>query len=371
MSTPKSKRKSKNAKVPIVMQLEAVECGAACLSMILAYYGRWIPLEQLRIDCGVSRNGTNAKNMALTAEKYGLEIEAFSSEPGELEKNGQFPCIIHWEMNHFVVLEGFTKRHALITDPGKGRIKVTKEEFDRCFTGVVMYFTPGKNFKKEGRRKSIWPFALKKLRGTGISFSLVAFTTALISVFGLASPGFARFFTDYLLTSKALELFLPFIILFGIFTTFWIATLIFQAIYTLKVNGQIALSSSYSFMWHLLCLPIEFYTQRIAGDIIARKDENTNVVNILVNTLAPLVIDSFMLVFYLVVLIRYSPALSLIGVGSVLINLLITNFISKKQADLARVNVRDTARQISSGLTAISSIESIKASGSENGFFER
>ncbi|MCF0240144.1 MAG: ATP-binding cassette domain-containing protein, partial [Streptococcus gallolyticus] len=220
-------------------------------------------------------------------------------------------------------------------------------------------------------KKSIWPFAFKKLKGTGPLFALMVITTALVSAFGLISPGFSRFFTDFLLTDLSPGLFLPFLVLISIFTIFQIATLIFQAIYTLRINGQIALTSSYSFMWHLLRLPVEFYGQRIVGDIIARKDENTSVVNVLVTTLAPLVIDCIMLVFYLVILLRYSVLLSIVGIVSVLLDLLITNAIAKKQTDLARVNARDKARQISSGLTAISSIESIKASGSENGFFER
>ena len=126
------------AKVPVVMQLEALECGAASLAMVMAYYGKWTPLEQVRSDCGVSRDGSKAKNIYLAAEAYGFDVKAYRKSPESLRQNGQFPCIIHWNMNHFVVLDGFKGKWVYLNDPARGAVKVSWDEFDRSFTGIVL-----------------------------------------------------------------------------------------------------------------------------------------------------------------------------------------------------------------------------------------
>ena len=122
----------KVAKVPVIMQLEALECGAACLDMVLAYYGKWIPLEKVRKDCGVSRDGSNANYIRRAAINYGLNAEGFRVEPSYLEKEGIFPCIAFWNFNHFVVVDGFRKGRAVLNDPARGLIEVSKEEFESC-----------------------------------------------------------------------------------------------------------------------------------------------------------------------------------------------------------------------------------------------
>ena len=138
------------AKVPIVMQLEALECGVASLAMILAYYGKWIPLEQVRADCGVSRDGSNAKNMLRAARSYGLTAQGYRYDTEELRKNGKFPCIVHWNFNHFVVLNGFKKNKAFLNDPARGNYSVSIENFDKAFTGICLMFEPSENFEPGG-----------------------------------------------------------------------------------------------------------------------------------------------------------------------------------------------------------------------------
>ena len=127
----------KVAKVPVVMQMEALECGAACLTMVMAYYGKWVPLEQVRSDCGVSRDGSNAANIMSAAEFYGLEVAGFKAEPDQLRTYGEFPCIIHWNFEHFVVLNGFKGGKAILNDPARGTVQVPMEEFDNSFTGNI------------------------------------------------------------------------------------------------------------------------------------------------------------------------------------------------------------------------------------------
>ena len=146
------------AKVPVVMQLEALECGAACLCMVLAYYGKWIPLEQVRADCGVSRDGSKAINIMKAARSYGLNAQGYRFEPEQLRANGRFPCIIHWNFNHFVVLNGFKGEKAYLNDPAKGTYSVSMEQFDKSFTGICILFEPGETFVADGKPKSTWSF---------------------------------------------------------------------------------------------------------------------------------------------------------------------------------------------------------------------
>ena len=137
------------AKVPVIMQLEALECGAASLAMVMAYYDKWVPLEQVREDCGVSRDGSKAKNVALAAMHYGFEVKAFRLNPKSIQEKASFPCIIHWNMNHFVVLDGFKGNKAYLNDPARGDVAVSMEEFDESFTGVTVIPTPRPELQAE------------------------------------------------------------------------------------------------------------------------------------------------------------------------------------------------------------------------------
>ena len=363
--------KGKAAKVPVVIQLEALECGAACLTMILAYYEKHIPLEQVRVDCGVSRDGSNAKNILKAARSYGFTAKGYRYEPAALKESGQFPCIIHWNFNHFVVLCGFKKNKAVINDPAKGTVLVDMDTFDTSFTGICLMFEPGEAFEPGGKPKSIWKFAKKKFQGTGAAFALVVITTVITSLIGILTPGFSNVFADRLLSGTNPEWFYPFIFgMSGIVLIQIIVSWISQ-VYTLKADGKIAIVSNSEYMWHVLRLPVEFFSQRMAGDVISRKSQNASIANTLISVMAPLVIESGMLVFYLFVMLRYSPVLTLIGILSILLNLLLSRYISGRRVNLARVMSRDEGKLQGMTIAGVEMMETIKASGAENGFFER
>lgn len=359
------------AKVPVVIQMEALECGAASLTMILEYYGKWIPLEQVRADCGVSRDGSNAKNILKAARSYGLTAKGYRYEPESLKQNGTFPCIIHWNFNHFVVLCGFKGNKAVINDPAKGTYSVTMEVFDKSFTGICLMFAPGEEFEPSGKPKSVFAFIKKKLAGTGSAFALVVITTVITSLIGIITPGFSNVFADRLLSGKNPEWFMPFI--YGItgLTVIQIIVAWIQATYSLKVNGKIAIVANSEYMWHVLRLPMEFFSQRMAGDIAGRRGKNASIAGSIISTFAPLTIQAFMMVFYLFVILRYSVPLSLIGIASVFINMFVSSYISKQRINLTRVNSRDSGKLAGATVAGIEMIESIKSSGAENGYFEK
>ncbi|MBQ3974059.1 MAG: NHLP family bacteriocin export ABC transporter peptidase/permease/ATPase subunit [Lachnospiraceae bacterium] len=359
------------ARVPVVMQLEALECGAAALCMVMAYYGKWVPLEQVRIDCGVSRDGSRAKNIYMAAEHYGFSVKAFRMSPENLRDKGQFPCIIHWNMNHFVVVDGFRGRWVYLNDPARGEVKVSWEEFDRSFTGVTMIPVPGENFEPGGERRSTLDFAKRRLKGAGAAVAFVMLTTAITYLFGIANSVTSRIFMDRLLTGINKDWLYPFLSVMILLAAVQLIVAWAQTIYSLRINGKMSVIGSTTYMWKVLHLPMEFFSQRLSGDIQSRESMNASIAGTLVNTFAPLLLNTAMMVFYLVLMLRQSPLLSLIGIVTLVLNAGVSRYISGRRMNIARVQMRDAGKLESASVTGIRMIETIKASGAENGFFQK
>lgn len=363
--------KSKVAKTPIVMQMEALECGAASLCMILAYYHKWIPLEQVRSDCGVSRDGSNAKNIYKAAVNYGLSVKAYKYEVNEIIENGTFPCIIHWSFNHFVVLDGFKNNKAVINDPARGIVRISMEEFDQNFTGICLTFEPGETFEPSGSRKSVLKFAVSKLKGTREAFLFVVLTTVIASLLGIIQPVFSRIFIDRMLSGDGESWMTFFIIGLAVLTCVELVNTWIKCIYMLKIQGKLAIVANSEFIWHVLRLPVDFFSQRMAGDIATRQKTNQDIAAALIKTFAPLALNFIMMIFYLVVMFRYSIPLTLIGIVSVLINIIVARIISAKRINITRIMMRDKGNLNGTTFNGIEMIESIKSSGADNGFFEK
>lgn len=359
------------AKVPVVMQLEALECGAAALAMVMAYYNKWVPLEQVRVDCGVSRDGSKAKNIYLAAEHYGFDVKAYRVEPKTLKEDGEFPCIIHWNMNHFVVLNGFKGNWVYLNDPARGTVRVSYEEFDKSFTGIVIVPTPSEDFEPSGKRKSTIEFAKKRINGTGAAVVFVMLTTAITYLFGIINSTTSRVFVDRLLTGINSNWLVPFIWLLLLLAITQVITAWVQAVYSLKISGKMALTGSSDYMWKVLHLPMEFFSQRLAGDIQSRASTNASIATTLVSTFSPLILNSVMMIVYLALMIKASPLLTLVGISSMLINIAVAKIISNKRINITRVMLRDAGKLEASTVTGISMIETIKASGAEGGFFRK
>ncbi len=358
-------------RVPVIMQMEALECGAACLAMVLAYYGKWVPLEQVRADCGVSRDGSNARNMVRAARSYGLIAKGCRYEPDTLRRQGSFPCIIHWNFNHFVVLDGFKGDKALLNDPAKGSYAVSMETFDQSFTGICLLFEPGADFQPGGKPKSVFAFARKRLDGAGAAVAFMLLTTFITSLIGIIYSVFSHIFLDRLLTGENVGWLGGFTLALVLFGAVRLVVEWIRAVYSLRINGKLAIVGSTSFMWKVLHLPMAFFSQRMAGDIQQRQNANAAIAGSMVKVLAPLAIDAALMLFYLVVMFRYSALLTLMGVASIVINLSLSRLIAKKRVNITRVQQRDEGKLAGTTVAGIEMIETIKSSGAENGFFER
>jgi NHLM bacteriocin system ABC transporter peptidase/ATP-binding protein len=370
--TPKPTPPGKmSGKVPQVMQMEALECGAASLAMIMAYYGKWVPLEKVRSDCGVSRDGSNALSIIKAARNYGLEASGYRYEPEALREKGQFPCICHINFSHFIVVRGFKGDTVYINDPARGETTLDFARFDKQFTGVTLQFTPNENFVADGKPASIRGFAMERLRGAKAALVFVALTAAIGAAMSAISPLMSQIFMDRLLTGKEPTWVVPYLILLAAFSIIQVTISALNTVYLKRVEGKMAAVSNSSFLWKILHMPMDFFSQRMAGDISQRMATNSSIASTLVSKLAPVGVNLVMLIAYLVIMINYSPWLAALGLGSSLVSFLTSRAISKKRINSNRVMSRDAANLNATSMNAISMIETIKAQGVEASFFRR
>ena len=295
---------------------------------------------------------------------YRMELEGIRS-------SASFPCIIHWNFNHFVVLDGFRGNKAVINDPARGIVQVPMEQFDESFTGLVMTFEPSADFVPSGKRKSTLSFARKRLKGAAPAVVFIVLTSILSYLFGIINPVMSRIFFDRLLTGKAPEWFHPFLAVMIALAVFQVIVQWAQTVYSLKINGKMAIEGNSSFMWKVLRLPMEFFSQRMTGDILLRQGTNASIAGTLVDTVAPLALNTIMMVFYLVVMLRYSVLMTLVGITSLVLNLGVARYLSAKRVNLTRVQMRDAGKLASATMAGISMTETIKSSGAEGGFFRK
>ncbi|MCL2109768.1 MAG: NHLP family bacteriocin export ABC transporter peptidase/permease/ATPase subunit [Oscillospiraceae bacterium] len=367
---PKKVLPKKILKVPFIMQMEALECGAASLCMVLAYYKKWIPLEQVRADCGVSRDGCNARNIYRAAVSYGMKPTAYRMEPSEL-RNLKLPAIIHWNFNHFVVLNGFKKKCAVINDPGRGTTEVSLEEFDKSFTGIVMTFEPTEEFVPEGKPRSVMGFAMKRMKGTLTAFAFVFLMGVFASLIDILNPVFTRIFMDDILSGTNRSWLIPFVMAMLIALVVRLVLSVINAIYRLRMEGKFAVTANAEFLWHVLRLPMEFFSQRYAGDILMRQASNEGIASMLISQLSPIIINMGLMVFYFIMLLQYNPILTAIGISSAVLNMVLSQYMAKKSVAFARLSQASGGNLGSITMSSIDMIETIKASGAEGGIFER
>lgn len=356
--------------VPVMMQMEATECGAASLAMVLASYGRWVPLEKMRVDCGVSRDGSSALNIVKAARLYGLTARGGRVALENL-KDLPMPCILHWEYNHFVVMTGCSRGKYHLNDPARGRVSLPLKEMERCYTGVALVFEPNETFVKEGAPASIMGFVRSRLSGAKKAFFITMLTGLLLTLSTLALPIFSQYFLDTILPGLHPEQLWPFFALLGGVILYQLVIQLVQGTYQNRLLMKLGIQANSQFLWHSLRLPMRFFSQRYVGDIITRMRGAESIPITLVRNLAPVLVNVILVVVYLVFMLLYSAPLSLIAIGASLVNLLVVRLITQRQVDISRVMERESGALEGVTMSSIRGIETIKAAGAEGGFFDR
>ena len=358
----------KRKKTPTVLQMEALECGAACLAMILGYFQKFVSLEVLRVDCGVSRDGTKASNMLKAAEKYGLVAKGFRMEL-EMLRTVQLPAILFWNFNHFVVFEGFSGKRAVLNDPAAGRRFVDPDELDESFTGVTLTFEKGPNFKKSGTKPKIWPRLKKRLTGLGKIFTYLGFLSFLFFIPGFVYPTFSRFFIDEILVKNSMGLLKPLLVAMAVTC---ILNTILQGIQNtvlMRFQARLSLTSASKFINHIFKMPLQFFVQRLPGELCDRISSCDSVSTLISGQLIGVIINMVSTVFFFVLMLMYDVPLTIISVSLTMIVVIVFRITSERVKSRSFKIEMETGKMNGITMSGIDMIESLKASGSENDFF--
>jgi NHLM bacteriocin system ABC transporter peptidase/ATP-binding protein len=359
----------KRVKTPTVIQMEAVECGAAALGIVLGHYGKRVPLEELRIACGVSRDGSKASNVIKAGRKYGLTARGMRAEPEDL-RTFKLPMILFWNFNHFVVLEGIGKNKAYLNDPASGPRTVSLEDFNEAFTGVVLVFDVAPGFAKGGEKRTLSQALRRRLAGSQAALLYIVLVGLALVLTGLVIPTFLRVFVDHILIGRE-DWIIALLIAMGVAALLRGILTGLQQHYLLRFETKIAVSSSGKFLWHVLHLPVEFFAQRYAGDISSRVTINDKVARLLSGELANAVLNVILILVYALLMFQYSVPLTVIGIVIATLNLLALRFVSRRRTDANQRLQKDLAKVYGVTFNGLQIIETLKASGAETDYFSQ
>jgi len=350
--------------------MEAAECAAASLAMVLAHYGRFVPLEELRVACGVSRDGSNAFHLTRAARQYGLEARAFKREPDALRRS-HLPAVIFWEFNHFLVVDGYDEGGFYLNDPAIGRRRVTNAEMDESFTGVVIELKPGPGFTRGGARPPLLASLAERLRGSepAVLFALIAGLSLVVP--GLIVPMFAKLFIDQVLVRQMASWLRPLLLGMALTALVRAGLVWLQQYYLLRLETKLSVTTASHFLWHVLRLPVEFYAQRYAGEIGWRAGLNDEGAHFVSRRLASTVIDALMIVFFALLMLSYDVVLTLVAVVAVAVLATVTLLVNRSRVEGSQRVLQAEGKVTGTLMAGLAAIETLKASAMESDFFAR
>ncbi len=357
-------RRYRPVRTPTVLQMEAAECGAAALGTILEYFGRFVPLDVLRDDCGVSRDGSNAFYIKEAAKRYGLEVKAFR-KPAEGLPFRQPPFLVFWQWNHFLVVEGFAHGKVYLNDPAIGRRTISMEEFRRGYTEIAFSFVPGPQFIRQRRGPGALVGLIRRLSTSRGSLVFVLLAGLALVIPNLVAAGFQRVFVDDVLVEGRHDWLKPLLWAMALTAGVRLAAAGLQQVYLTRLELRLMLGESVQFLWHVLHLPVAFFQHRFTGDLVSRAMNTARVAVLISGELATTAISLMALVVYVAVMIFYDPLLTAVGVGISSLNLLALQWFSRWRLDRMRAIEQLRGRLMAGVMWAIQIIESVKATGSE------
>jgi len=350
--------------------MEAVECGAASLSMVLGYFGCYRPLAEIRMQCGVSRDGSKATNILNAAKHYGFKAKGLTRSFKKL-KETQLPVVIFWNFNHFVTLEGFGKNSVYINDPGVGHREVSIKEFKAAFTGVTLAIQPADDFRKSGRKPSVWPSLLRTLKGYEKGFFYIFIASLLLVLPQFLLPAATQVFIDNVLLDKRTDWFRPLISFLAGVLFLQITVDSLKALVSRRLQLMQMISLNTSFIWRLLRLPISFYTQRYPGEVVDRTKLNDSIAQTVSGPISEVVANVITMLVLGAVLCFYNVWLTLIGIGFSLINFLVLAKLTAKRKEANLSASLEMGKVQGCAIAGIQSIETIKAGGQEITFYTK
>ena len=355
---------------PSILQIEAVECGAAALAIVLAYHGRWVPLHELRLKCGVSRDGTKASNVLKVAREYGFEARGFRKEVEQIPEL-PLPMVVFWNFNHFLVVEGCTEQAVWLNDPAEGRRTVTWEEFEESFTGVVLTFEPTDEFKPGGERPSVLRALGERLRQYKSAFAFLVIVGLTLVLPGLALPAFTQIFIDSVLVRQQYGWLMPLVLGMGFTALLRAALAALEKHVLLRMQTAISISTASRVFWHLLRLPVEYYTQRYAGEVGSRVAISDRVARMVAGQLPGAVLHIVTALFFLLMMLIYDVVLALVGLAFAAANLWLLHVVAERRKAMNQRLAVSQGKVIGTTMSGLMLMETIKASGAESDFFEK
>ncbi len=363
---------SKRVRTPTVLQMEATECGAACLGIVLGYHGRWVPLEVLRSACGVSRDGSKASNMLLAARGYGMIAKGWRKSVHDLATVPP-PYIIFWNFDHFVVVQGIDPGRGLVwlNDPASGRRRITLAEFNRGFTGVCLTFEPGPDFRPGGQSPRLSRSLLPRLRGSETALAYVGLSSILLVIPGIAIPAFGKAFVDKILIAGIQSWLLPLILGLALTAILRGALAWMQQSQLARLESKLALTQTTYFFWHVLRLPMTFYSQRHPGDVNNRVMGNDRLAKLLSGEIAVNTVGMVRIVFFAAIMLAYDRTLAFVCIALSLFNVIALTYAARERADMSRQLARQQGLLAGTAIGGIALIETLKASGTERDYFRR
>jgi ATP-binding cassette, subfamily C, bacterial len=358
-------------RTPTLLQMEAAECGAAALGIMLAYYGRIVPLAELRQTCGVSRDGSNASNLLSAAKQYGLEGKGFKVSELEGLRALELPFIVFWNFDHFLVVEGFSKTQVYLNDPGTGPRSVDLETFDTSYTGVVLTLKPGVTFQKGGSKPNLLRALWSRLQESRGVLTYCIFAGFLLVVPNIITPVFTQVFIDEVLVAHRGDWLRPLLLGMVLMAGLEGLLTLLQLKFLRQMKVKLSMVMSSQFIWHILRLPVSFYDQRFAGEISNRIQLNDRLAKTLSGELATTAISAVMVVFYALIMVQYDAILSVIGMAAVALNLAVLQWVSRWRIDANLGLIQEQGKVNGVAISGLQSMETLKASGLESDFFAR